>query len=71
MWQTGLPFPQVGRLNSPRPAAVATADGSTTVSFGPTLPSGIQDGNEIQTVPGKGSFSLRLYSSLEPFCTKE
>jgi hypothetical protein len=51
---------------------VATADGSTTVSFGPILPCKLQTGNEIQTVPGKGSFvCLRLYSSLEPFCTKE
>ena len=47
-------------------------DGSTTVYFGPTQPSGIKRGNWIQTMPSKGWFViLRLYSPLEPFFTKE
>jgi hypothetical protein len=72
MLQTGQPFPKVGSLNYPRPAAVADADGSTTVYFGPKLPAGVKDGNWIETVPGKGYFvCLRLYSPLEPFFTKE
>ena len=70
--QTGQPFPKVGSLNAPRPTFVAHADGSATVSFGPHLPSGIQDGHWIPTVPGKGSVAcLRLYGSLKPFCTKK
>jgi hypothetical protein len=66
MLPTGQPFPTVGSLNYPRPASVANADGSTTVYCRPHLPSGIQDGHCIQTVPGKGYFvCLRLYSPLE------
>jgi hypothetical protein len=65
------PFPKVGSLNYPRPAAVANADGTTTVYFGPKLPAGVKDGNWIQTVAGKGYFvCLRLYSPLEPFFDK-
>jgi len=61
----------VGGLNYPRPAAVANADGTTTVYFGPKLPAGVKDGNWIQTVAGKGYFvCLRLYSPLEPFFDK-
>ena len=54
MLQTGQPFPKIGSLNYPRPTSVAHADGSTTVYFGPNLPSGVQDGNWIQRVLGKG-----------------
>jgi hypothetical protein len=40
--------------------------------FGPTQPAGVKQGNWIQTMPGKGWFTiLRLYSPLEPFFTKE
>ena len=46
-------------------------DGSTTVYFGPSKPDGVADGNWIETVPGKGWFTiLRLYSPLESFFTK-
>jgi hypothetical protein len=45
---------------------------STTVYFGPTQPAGVKRGNWIQTVPGKGWFTLlRLYSPLEAFFTRE
>jgi hypothetical protein len=38
----------------------------------PTKPNGVDDGNWIQTVPGKGwNTLLRLYSPLEPFFTKQ
>jgi hypothetical protein len=51
---------------------VASADGSTTVYFSPEQPEGVERGNWIQTIPGKGWFTiLRLYSPLEPFFTKE
>lgn len=63
---------RAGSQSHPSPAAVANADGSTTVYFGPSKPAGVSDGNWIQTVPGKGwSTLLRLYSPLEPFFTKE
>jgi hypothetical protein len=42
------------------------------VYFGPTQPAGAKRGNWIQTMAGKGWFTiLRLYSPLEPFFTKE
>jgi hypothetical protein len=50
---------------------VAAADGSTTIYFGPELPAGVDRGNWIQTMPGKGWFTiLRLYSPLESFFDK-
>jgi hypothetical protein len=55
----------------PSPAAEAGADGSTTIYFSPSQPEGVKRGNWIQTVPGKGWFTiLRLYSPLEPFFDK-
>ncbi|MGA7374288.1 MAG: DUF1214 domain-containing protein [Methyloceanibacter sp.] len=49
----------------------ADADGSTTIYFSPTQPAGVKRGNWIQTMPGKGWFTiLRLYSPLEPFFDK-
>ena len=55
-----------------RPPPKPNADGSTTVYFGPTQPAGVKRGNWIQTMPGKGWFTLlRLYSPLESFFTKE
>jgi hypothetical protein len=54
------------------PAAEASADGSTTIYFAPTQLQGVPRGNWIQTMPGKGWFTiLRLYSPLESFFTKE
>ena len=40
--------------------------------YGPKKPEGVKDGNWVQTMPGKGYFTiLRLYSPLETFFTKE
>ncbi|ASS53502.1 DUF1214 domain-containing protein [Rhizobium leguminosarum bv. viciae] len=51
---------------------LAAADGSITIYFGPDQPKYVKRGNWVQTVPGKGWFTiLRLYSPLEPFFTKE
>ena len=72
MLQTPQRFPRAGSQSYPGPAAVANPDGSTTVYFGPTKPAGVNDGNWIQTVSGKGwNTLLRLYSPLEPFFTKQ
>jgi hypothetical protein len=72
MLDTPQPYPRAGSQSYPSPAAEANADGSTTIYFGPTQPAGVKRGNWIQTVPGKGWFTvLRLYSPLEPFFTKE
>ena len=71
MLATPQRYPRAGSQSYPSPAAVADADGSTTVYFGPTQPEGVERGNWIQTVPGKGWFTiLRLYSPLESFFTK-
>jgi hypothetical protein len=71
MLQTPQRFPRAGSQTYPSPAAVADADGSTTVYFGPTKPADAKDGNWIQTIPGKGWFTiLRLYSPRESFFTK-
>jgi hypothetical protein len=72
MLDTPQRYPRAGSQSYPSPAAEADADGSTTVYFGPTQPAGVKRGNWIQTVPGKGWFTiLRLYSPLETFFTKE
>jgi hypothetical protein len=72
MLDTPQRYPRAGSQSYPSPAAEASADGSTTIYFGPTQPAGVKRGNWIQTVPGKGWFTiLRLYSPLEPFFTKE
>ena len=72
MLDTPQRYPRAGSQNYPSPAAEASADGSTTIYFGPTQPAGVKRGNWIQTTPGKGWFTLlRLYSPLEPFFTKE
>ena len=71
MLETAQGYPRAGSQTYPSPAAVPNADGSTTVYFGPKLPAGVQPGNWIQTVPGKGwNTILRLYSPLEPFFLK-
>lgn len=71
MLDTPQRFPRAGSQSFPSPAAEASADGSTTVYFAPGQPDGVGRGNWIQTVPGKGWFTLlRLYSPLEPFFDK-
>jgi hypothetical protein len=72
MLETPQRYPRAGSQSYPSPAAEPNADGSTTVYFGPSQPAGVKSGNWIQTMPGKGWFTiLRLYSPLEPFFTKE
>jgi len=72
MLDTPQRYPRAGSQSYPSPAAEPSADGSTTVYFGPTQPEGVPCGNWIQTDPKKGFFViLRLYSPLEPFFTKE
>ena len=71
MLQTPQRYPRAGSQTYPSPAAVANADGSTTVYFSPTKPADAKAGNWIQTVPGKGWFTLlRLYSPEESFFDK-
>jgi hypothetical protein len=72
MLDTPQRFPRAGSQSYPSPAAEPNPDGSTTVYFGPKQPEGVKRGNWIQTMPGKGWFTLlRLYSPLEPFFTKQ
>lgn len=72
MLDTPQRYPRAGSQSYPSPAAEPNADGSTTIYFAPVQPAGVKRGNWIQTVPGKGWFTiLRLYSPLEPFFTKE
>ena len=72
MLQTPQGYPRSGSQSYPSPAAEAAEDGTTTVWFSPEQPEGVARGNWIQTVPGKGWFTLlRLYSPLESFFTKE
>jgi hypothetical protein len=71
MLDTPQRYPRAGSQSYPSPAAKPDADGSTTVYFAPTQPEGINRGNWIQTISGKGYFVLlRLYSPLEPFFDK-
>jgi hypothetical protein len=63
MLQTDQRFPRAGSQAYPTPAAAAAEDGSTTVHFSPEQPDGVEPGNWVQTVPGKGWFAiLRFYS---------
>jgi hypothetical protein len=72
MLDTPQRYPRAGSQSYPSPAAEPNADGSTTVYFGPTQPEGVKRGNWMETMPGKGWFTiLRLYSPLEPFFTKQ
>ena len=65
--QTGQAFPS---RNSVRDHLATGADGSVTLSFGPTEPAE-GAGNWIQTVPGKNWFViLRLYGPLESWFEK-
>jgi hypothetical protein len=71
MLQTPQKYPRAGSQSYPTPAATTAADGMTTVYFGPAKPAGVDDGNWVQTDPGKGWFTiLRLYSPLPSFFDK-
>jgi hypothetical protein len=57
-------------LTSESGTVKANADGSVDVYFGPTAQAG-KESNWIQTVPGKGWFTLlRLYGALDPWFDK-
>ena len=59
-----------GGLDSNSKGVKLNDDGSATVYFGPKAPAG-QDGNWVQTMPGKGyNAILRLYGPLEPWFEK-
>ncbi len=71
MLETPQGYPRAGSQSYPSPAAKASADGTTTVYFGPKQPNGIDRGNWVQTMPGKGWFTIiRFYSPLNPFFDK-
>jgi hypothetical protein len=71
MLDTPQRYPRAGSQTYPSPAAEPNADGSTTIYFGPTQPASVKRGNWIQTMPGKGWFTiLRLYSPLPSFFDK-
>lgn len=66
------PARQLGRpsKNSAKGELTPNADGSVDLYFGPQPPAGLES-NWIQTVPGKGWFSLlRLYGPLDPWFDK-
>ncbi|MCJ7781823.1 MAG: DUF1254 domain-containing protein [Acidimicrobiia bacterium] len=70
MLQTPQRYPRAGSQSYPTPAAVTNEDGTTDIYFGPEAPTG-KESNWIQTVPGKGWFTiLRLYSPLQAFFDK-
>jgi hypothetical protein len=57
-------------IDSNQPGIKKNADGSVTIWFSPKAPAG-QDGNWVQTMPGKGWNSLlRLYAPLQPWFDK-
>jgi hypothetical protein len=57
-------------LDSTQPGLKKNDDGSVTVWFAPKAPAG-QDGNWVQTMPGKGwNTLLRLYAPLQPWFDK-
>jgi len=67
MLQTDQRMPDVGSQSG---TVETNADGSTDIYIGPTPPEG-NTNNWLQTVPGKGFFTiLRLYSPLPPFFDK-
>ncbi len=71
MLQTPQKYPRAGSQSYPTPATKPNEDGSTTVYIAPEKPEGIDRGNWIQSVPGKGWFTLlRLYSPLPAFFDK-
>jgi hypothetical protein len=71
MLDTPQRYPRAGSQTYPSPAAAAGSDGSTTIYIAPQQPQGVARGNWIQSVPGKGWFTvLRLYGPKETFFSK-
>lgn len=57
-------------VDSNQPGLKKNADGGVTVWFGPKPPAG-NDANWVQTMPGRGFFTvMRLYGPLEPWFKK-
>lgn len=57
-------------LSSDSGTVQSNADGSVDIFFSPTPPAG-REGNWVQTVPGRGWFTiLRLYGALDPWFDK-
>jgi len=68
--QTSQPFPSKNNVRD-KDTLVYNDDGSFDLYFGPKAPAG-KEGNWIQTVPGKGWFSLlRLYSPTKAWYDRE
>jgi len=68
--QTGQPFPAKNNVRD-EDTLVYNEDGSLDLYFGPKAPAG-WEANWIQTVPGKGWFSLlRLYSPTQAWFDRE
>lgn len=68
MLQTDQQFPSV---NSTENDLFTNVDGSVDIWFGPTLPSGVNKANWVQTIAGKGwNVLFRLYGPLEPWFDK-
>jgi hypothetical protein len=71
MLDTPQRYPRAGSPSSPSPAAEPERRWLHHDLFGPTQPARVKRGNWIQTIPGKGWFTiLRLYSPLQPFFDK-
>jgi hypothetical protein len=71
MLQTPQRYPRAGSQSYPTPAAIAAADGSTEIVFGPECPADTPEGNWVQTTERKGWFPiLRLYSPGQSFFDK-
>jgi len=67
--QTGQPFPSYNNVRD-KDKVIVNDNGSVDLYFGPKAPKG-KEANWIQTVPGKGWFSvLRLYSPTEAWFDK-
>ena len=71
MLQTDQSYPRAGSQSFPSPAATAEEDGSTDDPLLARAPDGVDAGNWIQTVTGKGWFPiLRCYSPKASFFDK-
>ena len=73
MLDTPQRYPRAGSQSYPSPAAEGrTPTARRRCIFRHKQPKGVKRGNWIQTMPGKGWFTiLRLYSPLETFFTKQ
>ena len=68
MLQTDQPFAGINSLTG---KVKENKDGSIDVIFAPKKPKGVDEGNWIQTIPGKSWFILlRAYGPLEPWIDK-